>query len=210
MDIIQIKTTRDSVCMGDDCNAPHEVLMEFDPKCDTVYDLFSRLVKYVPSMYDCEWEVMCGSKVLGRLVPDSKERYQIIPECTYIHFSELPEYEIFCRRKAFDNQLEYFERVEVLYDGSYFNLTLFREYGDIGTVLLKGATKITTMDREFAVRNSFVHRELQHYDRVLEINEFEGLRIVRIPNDMNHDTEYILIPKEKVMDELEKRAGTAL
>ena len=33
------------------------------------------------------------------------------------------------------------------------------------------------------------------------------MRIVRIPNDLDVDTEYIEIPKIKLIEELERRAG---
>lgn len=204
-DSIRIRFTRDSVNMGDDCMAPHEKEILFEPS-DTLYDLLNTARSYVPSMYDYEWEVMCGAVVLGRLISDSAAVYKYVLDQPNMKVSALAEYEIFCRQSTKKEPLSYFEQIEVLYHGQYFNLTAFREYGDIRTILEKGVTKITTCDKEFALKYDFHHRELQWYDKLLKICEFEGLRIVRIPNVPGVNTEYIEIPKIKVIEELEKQA----
>ena len=203
---IQIRMTRDSVSMGDDCMAPHEeeIMLEVS---DTLYELLHKASEYVPPMHDFEWEVMCDAEVLGRLISGSEKEYQIKLEQPNMKLSALPEYEIFCRKSLKKEPLSYFERVEVLYDGEYFDVTVFREYGDVKTILEKGATKISTCNKQFALKHGFIHRELQWYDLILKIDEFEGLRIVRIPNDIDVDTEYVDIPKDRVIEELEKRAG---
>ena len=203
---IIIKMTRDSVSMGDDCMAPHEEEILFEAS-DTVYELMNRASSYVPPMRDYEWKVMCGAEVIGKLASGDEKKYKVTLERPNIKLSMLPEYEIFCRKCFKKENLSYFERIEVLYDGNYFSIDVFREYGDIKTILEKGATKLTTDDKEFALKHEFSHRELQSYDKVLKINEFEGLRIVRVPNSLDVATEYIEIPKDKVVEELERRAG---
>lgn len=197
--------TRDSVSMGDDCMAPHEKKIMFEVS-DTLYELLHKAAEYVPPMCDYEWEVMCDAEVIGRLISGSEKEYQIKLERPNIKLSSLTRREIFCRKCDKKEELSYFEKVEVLYNGNYFSLTLFHEYGDIKTILEKGATMITTCNKTFAEKYGFSHRELQWYDKILNVHEFEGLRIVRIPNDMNVDTEYIEIPKDKVIEELNKRA----
>ena len=61
---IQIRFTRDSVSMGDDCMAPHESKMLFG-EADTCMDLLNAAVRYIPPMKDYKWEVMCDAEVLG-------------------------------------------------------------------------------------------------------------------------------------------------
>lgn len=205
-DSIRIRFTRDSVSMGDDCMAPHEEEILFDTS-DTLYELLNKATSYVPPMHDFEWKVMCDAKVLGRLISDSETVYKYVLEQPNIKVTALPEYEVFCRKSFKKEPLSYFERIDVLYKGQYFSLTAFREYNNIRTILEKGVTKITTCDKEFALKNDFHHRELQWYDKLLKISEFEGLRIVRIPNDPDADTEFVEIPKIKVIAELERQAG---
>lgn len=207
-DMISIRMRRDSVSMGDDCMAPHEVEIQFAPS-DDLYDLLHKAAEYVPPMHDFEWKVMCGADVVGRLVSGTEAKYQIKPEGPNMKISSLPEKEIFCRQCYKNVSLSYFERIEALYGGDYFYITVFQGYDDIKTILEKGVTKITTCDKKFALAHGFHHRELQWYDKLLKIDDFEGLRIVRIPNKSNMKTEYIEIPKAKVIEELERRAGIA-
>lgn len=203
---VTIRMTRDSVCMADDCMAPNEKKITFEPS-DTLSELLNRAKTYVPAMRDCEWEVRCGEEVLGRLVSGADGKYQVKQERPDIRITALPEYEIFCRKKPKKEPLSYFERVEVLYDGQYFSATVFRDYGDVKTILEKGETKITTMDREFALSHGFRRRAGYSYDKVLPIEAFDGLRIVRIPNDEDVEIGYVVIPKEQVKAELARLAA---
>ena len=203
-DSISILMRRDSVSMGDDCLAPHEYETLFKLS-DTIYDLLCKVAEYVPPMHDYEWKVMCGAEVIGRLISGFEKNYQIKLECQNDKITTLPEREVYCR-KCDDQPLSYFERVEALYDGEYFDITIFPEYGDIKTILEKGATKITTCDETFALKNGFSHRELQYYDKILLLEDFEGLRIVQIPNNLDVDVEYIEISKDEIINELNKRA----
>jgi len=102
--------------------------------------------------------------------------------------------------------LTYLESLEVLYDGEYFSATCFCEYGNAGMILEEEETKITTRDEAFAMKHGFKHRELGNYDKILPIDQFEGMRILRIPSDPHAEVIRIIIPKEKIMEELKKRA----
>lgn len=98
---IPIVMTRDSVCMGDDCMAPHEEEILFETS-DTLYELLNRTASYVPAMRYYEWSVMCDTEVLGRLVSGSGTKYQIILDQPNRNLSALPEYEIFCRHRQLE------------------------------------------------------------------------------------------------------------
>jgi len=102
--------------------------------------------------------------------------------------------------------LTYYERLEVLYDGEYFSADSFGEYGTAGLILEEEATKITTQDKAFAVKHGFEHRELRNYDKILPLEQFDGMRIVRIPNDPHAAVIRIDVPKDKIEEELKKRA----
>ena len=201
---IQIRFTRDSVSMGDDCMAPHESKMLFC-EADTCMDLLNAAARYVPPMKDYKWEVMCDAEVLGTLTSGSSTGYQIEVKHRNALISGLPERDIFCRKVEKIENLTYFERLEVLYDGVYFSLNCFGEYGNAGLILEKEETKITTRDTAFALKHGFKHRELGNYDKILPIDQFEGMRILRIPNDPHAETVYIDIPKDKILEELKKR-----
>ncbi|MCQ2485896.1 MAG: zinc ribbon domain-containing protein [Clostridia bacterium] len=203
-DGIKIRITRDSVSMGDDCMAPHESEMLFGA-ADTWVDLLNAAANYLPPMHDCKWEVMCDAEVLGTLTSGSGAAYQVEVKHTDALISDLPERDIFCRKIEKIKNLTYFERLEVLYGGVYFSLNCFGEYGNVRLILEKEETKITTRDKTFASKHGFKHRELGNYDKILPIDQFEGLRILRIPNDPHTETVYIDISKEKISDELKKR-----
>lgn len=94
---VSVLMRRDSVCMGDDCMAPHETETVFEPS-DTLYDLLRKAAEYVPPMHDFEWEIMCDADVIGRLTSGAEKKYQIKLEYPDIKISSLPEKEIFCRK----------------------------------------------------------------------------------------------------------------
>jgi len=202
---IRMRFTRDSVSMGDDCMAPHEEEMLFKAS-DTRLDLLNVAAKYVPAMHNYEWEVMCGAEVIGTLISGSEAEYRVVGKRTDSVVFSLPSREIFCRKKKTIENLTYIESLEVLYDGEYFSATGFHEYGNAGLILEEEETKITTRDEEFAMKHGFKHRALGNYDKILPIDQFEGMRILRIPSDPHVEVVRINIPKEKIMEELEKRA----
>lgn len=93
---VVVEVTRDSVCMGDDCMAPH--LEEFPFKYDAMLsDLMVTLKAYVPAMKMVTWEIFCGEDCVGRLISDKSARYNSELNIPDIKISELPEKEIFCR-----------------------------------------------------------------------------------------------------------------
>jgi len=99
-----------------------------------------------------------------------------------------------------------YERLEVFYQGEYFSADCFSEYENAGMILEEEETKITTTDKEFAMKYGFQHRELGYYDKILPIDQFEGMRILRIPSDPHAKVLRIDVPKERIMEELKKRA----
>lgn len=202
---IRIRFARDSVSMGDDCMAPHADEMLFKTS-DTWLDLLNAASKYVPAMYDYKWEVMCDAEVIGTLTSGSEAEYRVEAKQTDAVVSALPLREIFCRKKEEIENMTYFESLEVLYDGEYFSATSFREYGNAARILEEEETKITTRDKAFAMKHGFEHRMLGNYDKILPIDQFEGMQIVRTPNDSNAEAIRFNIPKEKIMEELKKRA----
>lgn len=93
---IVIEAVRDSVCMGDDCMAPH--LEEFSCKGDTMLSDFMALLKdYVPAMKNVVWEVLCDEDCLGRLISDDKGKYKLELDFPDVRISDLPSKEIYCR-----------------------------------------------------------------------------------------------------------------
>jgi len=202
---IRIRFTRDSVSMGDDCMAPHAQEMLFKA-LNTRADLLNAAAKYVPPMYDYEWEVICGEEVWGTLTSGSKTDYRVEAKRAYALVSTLSEREIFCRRKLQTESQTYFESLEVLYDGQYFSATGFSDYGNAGLILENEETKITTCDIEFAIRHGFTQRGLDNYDKILPLDQFEGMQILRTTNNPHEEVIRTDVPKEKIIEELKKRA----
>jgi len=102
--------------------------------------------------------------------------------------------------------LTYQESLEVLYKGEYFSATCFREYKNAGMILEEEETKITTRDKAFAMKHGFNDISLGNYQKILPIDQFEGMRILRTPSHPHAEVIRIDIPKEKIMEELKKRA----
>lgn len=94
--IVVIEVARDSVCMGDDCMAPH--LEEFPLKHDTMLsDFMVTLKSYVPAMKNVTWEILCGEDCVGRLISEENAKYNSELNIPDIKISELSEKEFFCR-----------------------------------------------------------------------------------------------------------------
>ena len=60
----QISVDRESVCMGDDVNAPNEKILNLD-EGDVLSDVLGKVAVYLPLMSDVIWAVDSGRKVLG-------------------------------------------------------------------------------------------------------------------------------------------------
>ena len=92
----RIEATRDSVCMGDDCHAPHaEDLLFWD---ETLLSEFLATVGgYVPAMRNASWRVMDQERTLGHLVSGEDARYSVRLELPDGPFKDIGSEEIFCR-----------------------------------------------------------------------------------------------------------------
>lgn len=78
---MKIRATRDSVCMGDDCTAPHEAFLEYLPN-QGVISLLNTVAEYVPKMSNIVWTVSCGETVIGFLISDENRSYTAEADCT--------------------------------------------------------------------------------------------------------------------------------
>ena len=67
----KIKVTRDSVCMGDDCNAPNEVIIMVSNR-DDLSEVFYKVSQTLPKMKEVIWPIDTGIKVLGYIIFDEK------------------------------------------------------------------------------------------------------------------------------------------
>ena len=65
----RISVDRESVCMGDDCNAPNEKVLDLSEE-DKLTDVFRKVAEYLPQMSDVIWAVDSGRKVLGYIIMD--------------------------------------------------------------------------------------------------------------------------------------------
>lgn len=70
-----IKVTRESVCMGDDCMAPHEEKIKVLEK-DHLFDVFEKVKAYLPQMQDVIWSIDCGTYVLGYVIVEEDANYK--------------------------------------------------------------------------------------------------------------------------------------
>ena len=68
----QICVDRDSVCMGDDVNAPNEKLLDLN-EGDALSDVLGKVAVYLPLMSDVIWAVDSGTKVLGYIIMDKNQ-----------------------------------------------------------------------------------------------------------------------------------------
>lgn len=95
----KVKVDRESVCMGDDCNAPHEVTL-LVPDNIPLSIVFDRITEYLPKMSNVVWAIDSGRKVVGYILTDNEgtSRYEIYEQksnignmgiemlhCSYFH-----------------------------------------------------------------------------------------------------------------------------
>lgn len=92
----KIKATRESVCMGDDCDAPN--VRELDYKPDQLFsEWLSVVADYVPTMHNVVWSVHSKNDLLAYLIFDHKGNFTmelIIPDQK---MSILGINEVYCR-----------------------------------------------------------------------------------------------------------------
>lgn len=92
----KIKATRESVCMGDDCNAPNA--RELDYKPDQLFsEWLSVVADYVPTMHNVVWSVHAKSDLLAYLIFDHKGNFTIELIIPDQNMSMLGINEVYCR-----------------------------------------------------------------------------------------------------------------
>lgn len=92
----QINAERESVCMGDDCNAPNAKELEYSTN-ELLSDFLDSVAGYVPSMKNVVWSVVCKGRTIAYLIFDVNAccKYELtIPD---MRVSELDEKNIYCR-----------------------------------------------------------------------------------------------------------------
>ncbi len=92
----KIKATRDSVCMGDDCNAPNARELDYKPD-QRFSEWLSVVADYVPTMHNVVWSVHCKSKLLAHLVFNDKGNFTVELVVPDQKTSVLAIHEIYCR-----------------------------------------------------------------------------------------------------------------
>ena len=75
LDHNQIRVDRESVCMGDDFNAPNEELLDLGDR-DKFSDVLKKVAYYLPQMSDVVWAVDSGKKVLGYILMDQNRQHR--------------------------------------------------------------------------------------------------------------------------------------
>lgn len=105
----QIYAERDSVCMGDDCNAPNARYLDYAAN-ELLSEFMDSVAGYVPSMRDVVWSVVCKDKTIAYLIFDENDGYEYELAIPDMRVSELAEKKIYCRyyyeRKLFDYKIK--------------------------------------------------------------------------------------------------------
>ena len=96
MSSMKIKAERDSVCMGDDCNAPNTGYLEYDENELLSVWLMKTVTDYVPHMHECVWSVESNRKIIGYLICDKNGNYTVETTCDDEYMGLLNISEIFC------------------------------------------------------------------------------------------------------------------
>ena len=93
---MEIQLTRASLCMGDDCNAPHASTIECNAN-SKLTDVLLLLAGYLPSLRNATWEVICAHNVIGRCVYDENAKHTWEVSDVNLKASDLPQAEFHCR-----------------------------------------------------------------------------------------------------------------
>ena len=106
----RIRLERESVCMGDDCNAPNAKDLEYAAN-ELLSEFMDSVAGYVPSMENVVWSVVTSQgKVIAYLIFDENEDYQYELAIPDVRVSELALKKLYCRYyykgKLFDYSTE--------------------------------------------------------------------------------------------------------
>lgn len=91
-----IHAERDSVCMGDDCNAPNARELNYASN-EYLSEFMDSVAKYVPSMKNVVWSVACKDRTIAYLIFDENEEYKYELAVPDMKVSELDGKKIYCR-----------------------------------------------------------------------------------------------------------------
>ncbi|MGN1458568.1 MAG: hypothetical protein ACI4XP_11575 [Acutalibacteraceae bacterium] len=90
-----IHAERDSVCMGDDCNAPNARDLKYS-KNELLSEFMNSVAKYVPAMKNIVWNVLCKGQTIAYLMFDENAEYKCELTIPDMKVSELAEKKIYC------------------------------------------------------------------------------------------------------------------
>lgn len=121
---MKIIATRDSMCMGDDCDAPHKEILEFDP-AQGISALLKLMADYLPKMSDIVWTVSCHENILGFIYSGKKGGYKTETACNDEFIKTFDRLEIFCRH--------------------YYSYMLMDKYPECDTLLKKVKQSVKNM-----------------------------------------------------------------
>lgn len=93
-----VHAERESVCMGDDCNAPNAAELPYKPD-ELLSEWLDNIVsKYVPAMRNTIWTVQDGAKILGYLIFDENREHTCEIAVSDKPVSELQIKSLYCLR----------------------------------------------------------------------------------------------------------------
>lgn len=98
---LQVHARRDSVCMGDDVNAPHDEEIAYDPET-LLSEFLDEVADYLPSLSNVVWTVRCCKQDIGKLIFDEKCDFTKILSCDNRRFADLGIKEIYCKHESFE------------------------------------------------------------------------------------------------------------
>lgn len=91
-----IHIERESVCMGDDCNAPNPAELPYSAD-EMLSEWLNTVAEYVPTIYNTVWTVQDGRNILGYLIFDEKGRHTCETAVSDIPVTKLKSKHLFCR-----------------------------------------------------------------------------------------------------------------
>ena len=98
---MKIILQRASVCMGDDCNAPNEKIVQFDDNTTILEFLKYCAENYVPKMHNSVWGIydidFRKKRVIGYIVTDSEGSISVFSSSEGKSISDVISGEVFFR-----------------------------------------------------------------------------------------------------------------
>ncbi len=93
---LRIRAERDSVCMGDDCDAPNTRYLDYGPD-ERLSEFMDSVANYVPLMREAVWSVTWEGRTIAYLVFDEKGDHLCELAVPDGRVSELAGKRIYCR-----------------------------------------------------------------------------------------------------------------